>query len=405
MEKRWLDELLADTDRFFIDAIKAYVDGELMPLRGQLDDDKEHKLVREVLEGFVPIGFQKIIFPEEYGGMNIQSVVTMVTVGEDIARFDAGIALAISCTYWCWLPAIYAQSKAVLDRYAPRFCGDEVCLGAFNITEPASGCDIENPAMHGRTIKTFARRDGDEWVLNGTKCLASNSGVAALYCVVCSTAPDSGDEGIALIYVPASAKGLSFGRFEDKAGLHTVRNCDVYFDNVRVPRQNRAAGPGRDAELLYANVANGRLAIAAGSVGMAQGAFERVLEYTGNRVVGGKPVREHSIAANLLADMAIGIETARAYVLNAAYMYDHPQRYGEHHSAFMLSRASIAHHYATDVAVMVTNRAMELMGAYGYLRELGVEKYWRDCKMAQLAPGGSVVDQLDITRGYYEHDL
>ena len=133
--------------------------------------------------------------------------------------------------------------------------------------------------------------------------------------------------------------------------------------------------------------------------------FDKVLEFTGSRIVAGKPIREHSIAANLLADMAIGIETARTYVINVAYMYDHPEKYGEHHSTSMLSRTSIAHHYATDVAVMVTNTAMELMGAYGYLREVGMEKYWRDCKMAQLAPGGSVVDQLDITRGYYKHDL
>ncbi len=140
------------------------------------------------------------------------------------------------------------------------------------------------------------------------------------------------------------------------------------------------------------------------AVGNAQGAFERVLEFTSDRVVGrpGKPIRQHSIAAGMLADMAIGIETARMACAQAAYRFDHPEDYGPIHSLQQLSSASIAKVYAADTAVMVTNRAMELMGSYGYVRDYDVEKYWRDCKIIQLWEGGAQLGRFDVCRAYYD---
>jgi alkylation response protein AidB-like acyl-CoA dehydrogenase len=322
---------------------------------------------------------------------------------EEIARGDSGIAVAASVTAWAITPAIVAENKAVLEMLADMFSGSQVRLGCFAMTEPASGCDIENlPALHGRTIQTRAVLDGDEWVINGAKRFPSNAGVADIYCVVCQTEPNLGEEGIALIYVPSPWDGLSFGKFESKAGMQADRNADIYFDNVRVPRQYRAAGPGVDARLMKRNLTVGRVASAAMAVGNAQGAFEKAVEYTGSRVVQGRPIRQHSICAGMLADMAIGIETARAYYLQTAYMVDHPQTYGEPDSDAMLSKASLAKTYACDVAVMVTNKAMEVMGSYGYTREFDVEKYWRDCKEIQLWLGGAQLARLDVVRGYYE---
>ena len=158
----------------------------------------------------------------------------------------------------------------------------------------------------------------------------------------------------------------------------------MFLDDVRVPKEWRAAGPGIDAQLLHGNVAAARVNTGALAVGNAQGAFETVLKFTGERIVADKPVRQHSICAGMLADMAIGIETARNYVLTTAYMFDHPEIYGPPFADAMMSRASIAKVYAADVAVMVTNKAMELMGSYGYVRDYDVEKYWRDCKIIQI---------------------
>jgi alkylation response protein AidB-like acyl-CoA dehydrogenase len=401
------DIFVTDQDRLILGVIRSFVEQEIMPVRQQIDDDKDHVIVRRILEGLFGLGLMRAGLPQEYGGLVTAgtgaSSVTTCLVLEEISRGDGGIAVAAGVTAWALTPAIVGGNEAVLKLAGEMFSGSELRLGCFAMTEPASGCDIENlPTMQGRTIETKAVLDGDEWVINGSKRFPSNAGTADIYCVVCQTGPDLGEEGIALIYVPSPWQGLSFGKFENKAGMQADRNCDIYFDNVRVPRQYRAAGPGIDARLMKRNLTLGRVASAAMAVGNSQGAFERVLEYTGSRVVQGRPIRQHSICAGMLADMAVGIETARAYYLQTAYMYDHPEASGEPESDAMLSRASLAKVYASDVAVMVTNRAMELMGSYGYMREFDVEKYWRDCKEMQLWLGGAQLARLDVARGYYE---
>jgi alkylation response protein AidB-like acyl-CoA dehydrogenase len=179
----------------------------------------------------------------------------------------------------------------------------------------------------------------------------------------------------------------------------------IFLDNVRVPKDFRAAAPGVDAQLMHNNVIAARVLTAALAVGNAQSTFELVLKYTGERIVADRPIRQHSICSGILADMAIGIETTRNYIMTVAYMYDHPDIYGPPVSDFMLSRASIAKVYAADMAVMVTNKAMELMGSYGYVREYDVEKYWRDCKIIQLWEGGAQLGRFDVCRGYYDCNL
>ncbi len=401
------DVLLTDQDRLVLSVVRDFVEREIMPVRQQIDDDKDHVVVRRILRGLSGLGLMRAGLPQEHGGMTAggsgASNVTTCLVLEEISRADCGIAVAASVTTWALMPAIAAGNETVLKLMGEMFGGGELQLGCFAMTEPASGCDIENLAvLHGRPIQTRAVLDGDEWVVSGAKRFPSNAGVADIYCTVCQTDPSLGEEGIALIYVPSPWEGLSFGKFESKAGMQADRNCDIYFDNVRVPRQYRAAGPGDDARLMKRNLTLGRVASAAMAVGNSRGAFDRVLDYTGSRVVQGRPIRQHSMCAGMLADMAIGIETARAYYLQTAYMLDRPQEYGEADSDVMLSRASLAKVHACDVAVMVANRAMELMGSYGYMREFDVEKYWRDGKEIQLWLGGAQLARLDVARGYYE---
>jgi len=401
------DIFLTDQDRLVLQVIRAFVEREILPVRQQIDDDKDHVIVRRILQGLFDLGLMRAALPQEHGGLTPTgtraSTLTTCLVLEEISRGESGIAVAASVTTWALTPAVVAGNEAVLRVVGEMFSGSEFRLGCFAMTEPGAGCDIENlSVLRGRPIQTKAVLDGDEWVINGAKRFPSNAGVADIYCVVCQTDPNLGEEGVALIYVPSPREGLSFGKFETKAGMQADRNCDIYFDNVRVPRQYRAAGPGTDAQLMKRNLTVGRVASAAMAVGNAQAAFERVLDYSGTRVVQGKPIRQHSMCAGMLADMAIGIETARAYYLQTAYMLDRPEVYGEPDSDVVLSRASLAKVYASDVAIMVTNKAMELMGSYGYMREFDVEKYWRDCKEIQLWLGGAQLARLDVARGYYE---
>ena len=195
-------------------------------------------------------------------------------------------------------------------------------------------------------------------------------------------------------------KGLDFSDFEVKAGMAADRNCSIYFDNVRVPQRYRIAGPGDDAKLFRQTLVVGNLGSAGISVGTAQNTFEIVTKYTTERVAGGKPIKEHSVTAVMLADMAIGIETARTYALNVARMFDSPKLYGPRWSSEMVAKSRIAKVYAADVAVTVTNKAMELMGSNGYSRPYDVEKHWRDVKITQQWLGGSITGRLDIARHY-----
>jgi len=399
------DLYLTEEDRMIAKTYRDFVEKEIMPYRDQVDGN--HELVDKILTSMNKnLRTQSLSLPEEYGGGGITSLVTMGVIHEELGRGDSGIGAAATVTGWCFQPAGVAGNKAVLDKFAPQFCTDELKLGCFSMTEPGGthgggGCDIENPMMEGRKIKTTARLEGDEWVINGQKIWGSNSGVSDLYCVTCTTDPELGNEGIALIYIPHDAEGITYDNFERKAGMEGDRSCVVNFDNVRVPKEYRAAGPGKDAEILHLCILCARINTASLVIGNAQATFEIVLDYTGERVVGNKPIRQHSIAAGILAEMATGIATAREFNFATAYMLDHPEMYGGD-PKFLMSRATMAKVYSADVAVMVTNKAMELMGAYGYSRDYHVEKYWRDCKMVQLWEGGVQLGQFDICRGYYD---
>ena len=378
---------------------RQFTENEIFPVRQQIDDDKDHTQVIEPIfrRLLIDMSFQKMMVSGE-----AVSMVNQMGFMEEIARGDSGIAVALGCTNWCILPLIYEPYKRpdLLAELTAPFQEDDIHFGCFAMTEPEGGCDIENPRMMGRRIHTRARLDGDEWVINGAKQWPTNSGIASLYLTVCTTDPELGDEGIALIYVPYPIEGVSFSRFENKAGMQADRNCSIFYDDVRVPRRYRAAGPGDDAKLLHQNLAVGSVGSAIMSVGTAQNIFEIVTDYATKRVVAGKPIKEHSVNACALGDMAIGIETARTYTLNVAYMLDRPEIYGERWSEEMLAKSRIAKVYAADVSIMVANKAMEMMGSYGYTRDADVEKHWRDNKMMQQWLGGSHVGRLDIARHF-----
>jgi alkylation response protein AidB-like acyl-CoA dehydrogenase len=398
--------IVDEAGAMIVDMVRKFVESEITPFRDKFDDDKDHQLINEILIKMSALGIFNVSLPEEGSESESRMLPMACAVIEEFSRGDAGIGLVAAINNWAMAGAQYGRNREVIQAFQNRQKEKQPTFACFAMTEPASGCDVENlPEMHGRTIKTRAVQDGNEWVINGAKRFPSNAGISSFYCVVCQTDPGRGEEGIALIYVPEDAKGLGFGKFEVKAGLQSDRNCDIFFDDVRVPLTYRAAGPGEDAIILKRNVSIGRVVSAAAAVGCARGAFEECLRYTGERQVGGKTIREHSIAAGILADVITGIEAARAYYLQVAYMLDHPKQFGEVHSAAMISHASAAKNYACQMANQGIGRLMELMGSYGYIRDYHVEKYWRDVKEIQLWLGGHQLAQFDVVRRYYPYKI
>lgn len=383
-----------------LQSVRDFVDKEIMPVRIKLDESRE--ACEEVIGKLVHLGLQRYGLSPKYGGLPIGSAGEYCAVSEELARGDCGIATEMVCPVWLFGPAMRARNKVILEKFMAPFCEDRRHIACFALTEPEGGCNGEDPTQHGMTLRTTARLDGDEWVINGSKRWPGGAGIAEIYGVLCTTDPKLGEEGVALIYVPAGVPGLSFGKPENKMGMRCSDvNADIYFDNVRVPKNYRAAGPGDDWKLFRAALAWGRLGTAGFAVGSAQAVLEIVINYTGTRFYKGKAVREHTLQAAMIADMAIGIESARAYYLSVASMFDKQDQFGDPGGTFLMSKASGAKVYACDVTEMVCNRAMELMGAYGYIKEFHVEKYLRDSKMLQLWEGGGQLARIEAAMGYY----
>ncbi len=389
-----------------------FVDEQVMPRRRDLEGGPDrdpalaHETIENLLRGLIRLDIQRAFFPERIGGLGLTSRVTSCVVCEEIARGDIGLATTMTIIPWAFGPAMMTDNWTVLEKFGRMFCGSEHHMACLSMTEPAGGCNIEDGSQGGRTIRTRAELRGDMWVINGEKLWPSGAGVSEVYATVCTTNPELGDEGIAIIYVPKEAAGLSFGEPEEKMGLvFTDVNGAIYYEDVRVPKEYCAGQPGGEGAAVLRNVATARLEDAALATGAAQAVFEIVTEYTGGRYIQGKPVRDRSMHAGLLGEMATKIQVARSDYLVTASMFDRPEVYGEPYSDRQIARASATKVFATGMAIEVMQRAMELMGSYGYSPEYLVEKYLRDFMIIRLWLGGAQLGLLDAARGHYPLSL
>jgi alkylation response protein AidB-like acyl-CoA dehydrogenase len=398
-------------------SIADFVDKEIMPVRHKIDDDITHEeIIEPILKKLqIDLGWQKAMIPKDFGGNEMMSLVTAALKQEQLARADYGISLASACVDWVFAaatigylfpssPAVKEWGKTVLKEFAPKFTGDQLRFACFNMSEVQSACDIENHLNEARLIRTKAELRGDEWVINGAKHWASNSGIASLHCLACNMDPKSGAEGFALIYVPEPWPGVSHGKYEVKCGASGDRNTSTYFDNARVPIEWGLRGP--DAwEIFLNNVVSAFAMNIANCVGMMQGAFDVLLEYTGGRVVGGKPIREHLSTAMFLGEMIGAISVARGSFLEMCHQFDHPEIYGSWISDSMVAKARSSLSLIARMANDLISRGMEFMGAQGYAREGLYEKYYRDIAVAKLVLGGVQLGFFSGCRAFYDLDF
>lgn len=408
LRKKYLGAFDAnEEDMRILQAVHEFVNGEIMPRRQDLeggwhrDKHQAEEAFNKIHQGLVDIGVQRANWPESLGGLSVSGSVYNMII-EEISRGDAGVATHMSIINWVMSPAMIARRKDLLQEFVPQICDDRPHGCCMAITEPSGGTNTEDPTQHGRTIRTIAEADGDDWIINGHKIWPSGASVADIaYCVVCTTDPEAGDEGVALIYVPPDAKGLSFSQPFQKMGMcYTDVNTEIYFENVRVPKRHRVAGPGEDGKILHDIVGRGRLGTCSMALGAAQACFEIVLQWTLNREIAGRPVRSRSLHASILGEMAQKIESARAYAMQIGQMVG-SGKYGRAGDPFLLSKCSAAKEYACTSTLWVANKAMELMGSYGYAFDYHVEKYLRDVKILQLWLGGPQRALLDAALGYY----
>jgi len=396
-----LEHLLSKEELQIREAMREFTKKEIVPITKELEAD--YNRVEEVHQKLVDLGVQSDGYPEEYGGGGHGSMTGLGIICEELAKGDPGIALSAGINAGIVLgPAMEMKNKAVMDKFIPTFCSGKVAYACLSMTDEAGGADTENPLLHGSGIKTTAKLEGDEYVINGSKAWPTHGGIAECYLTICTTDPAAGDEGIALIYVPKDTPGLTFGEPEKKMLFKTSINSTIYYDNVRVPQEYRLVGPGMDGNIFAFATAGAGWHSTSIALGIAERAFEIVLDYTGTRMGGGKPVRQNSMVAGIIADMAIGIDMMKASFYNLSYMMDHLDVYGPPFSPQLISKASATRVFASDMVVNIVNKGAELLGSMAISEDFPYEKLLRDAKVTQLWLGGQQICRYRVARGYYD---
>lgn len=358
---------------------RSFAEKEIIPRAAEYDEKEE--VPWEIIEKAYAVGLMNTTVPEEYGGQGLNHV-TQALIAEELAYGCLGINGTFGANGLALTPLLLAGTEEQKQRFLKPFCSKPQ-LAAFCLTEPNAGSDASN-------IATTAVREGDEYVINGTKCFITNGGVAALYTVFCTVDRSRGLKGITAIVVPGDTPGLSAGKKEKKMGDRASHVGEVIFDNVRVPVSNRLGEEGEGFKIAMKTLDVTRPGVGATAVGVARRAFEEALKYAQQRVQFGKPIFHNQAIQFMLADMAMKIEAARALVWHACSLIDHGMR---------ASRVgAMAKCFAADVAMQVTVDAVQILGGYGYMREYPVEKLMRDAKILQIYEGTNQIQRLVIAR-------
>ncbi|MHB9144327.1 MAG: acyl-CoA dehydrogenase [Symbiobacteriia bacterium] len=361
-------------------AIREFVLKEVEP--GAAEREKNHEFPWGVFKALARDGYLCMQVPEQYGGGGAD-YISFAIVLEELARGDAVSSVMFEVHNTLHAEAILHFGSEEQKKYhLPRLARGEV-LGAYCLTEPSAGSDAG-------ALRTRADRDGDDYILNGQKTFITNGGVADQYIVMATVDPTKGAKGITAFIVTKDMPGVSFGKPEEKMGLHASSTTDVFLDNVRVPAANRLGDEGQGFKIALATLDGGRIGIAAQALGLTQKALDIALPYAKERQQFGKPIGEFQAIQWKLADMATELDAARLMTYRAAFLRQQGVK--------ATKEISMAKLFASDVAMKHTVEAVQILGGYGYLREYGVERLMRDAKITQLYEGTNEIQRLVISR-------
>jgi cyclohexane-1-carbonyl-CoA dehydrogenase len=353
---------------------------KIAPLAASIDEQGVFN--RDVEALCWELGLLTLVLPAEFGGLERDSGTALCLSVEEIARHCASSALLLIVQAVGSFPIVLGASEDLRTRVLSRI-GDERLLVGYLVTEPTAGSDVA-------AIRTSAVRDGNEYVISGMKCFATNGGVASLYSVLARTSKEGGHEGLSFFVVERDRAGVSIGRTESKLGQRGSNTTEVFLDNVRVPVENLLGEEGHGFRLAMKDFDMSRPAIAAQALGIAEGALDAMVRYATERQTFGKPIAEHQLIQAIIADSATLIEASRGLVYRAARQYD------EGLSSTKL--ASMAKCFASDSAMKITTDAIQVLGGYGYMKDFQVERMFRDAKLTQIFEGTNQIQRLVIAR-------
>ncbi len=372
--------LLTQDQEMVRDAVRAFAQEQIWPNAAKWD--KEHHFPKDVHKGLAALGAYGICVPEEFGGANLD-YVTLSLVLEEIAAGDGGTSTAISVTN-CPVNAILMKygNAAQKKQWLTRLAQGEL-LGAFCLTEPHVGSDAS-------ALKTTARKDGDEYVINGVKQFITSGKYGDVAIVIAVTDKAAGKKGMSAFIVPTSAPGYVVASLEDKLGQHSSDTAQIRFDDCRIPAENLIGSEGEGYRIALGGLEGGRIGIASQAIGMARSAFEVAVKYAKERESFGQPIFNHQAVGFRLAECATKIEAARQLTWHAASLRDAGRP--------CLTEAAMAKLFATEMAEQVCSAAIQTLGGYGYVRDFPVERIYRDVRVCQIYEGTSDVQKILIQR-------
>lgn len=377
-----MDFDLREEQEMVRNSVREFAQNEIAPVAREFDETEQFP--KKQIEGLAELGLLGMIIPEEYGGAGFDTVSYALAL-EEIAKADASVAVIVSVTNSvCCFPILKFGTEEQKHKYlVPLAKGEK--LGAFCLSEPQAGSDATG-------LKTRAVEDGDFYVLNGTKAWVTSGSEAEVFIVMAVTGEQNGKKEITAFIVEGGMEGFTVASHEHKMGQRASQTNEMSLVDVKVPKANVLGGIGNGMKVAFGSLDNGRIGIAALSVGIAQAALEEATKYSKDRIAFGKPISEFQAVQHKLADMAMNTEAARLLTLRAAAMKDanHKQ------TGIFSSQAKL---FASENANRVCADAIQIHGGNGYSRHYNVEKYYRDARITTIYEGTSEIQRIVISRG------
>nr|WP_295973709.1 acyl-CoA dehydrogenase family protein [uncultured Bacillus sp.] len=356
--------------------VRAFVEEYIMP--NALRYDEAQEFPSEVVEAAAKIGLLDFSVPKEFGGPGLDTL-SICIISEELGRGDVTMSTTIGGNGLAAYPVLYGGNEEQKKRYFQYLLDQK--LTAFALTEPAAGSDAG-------AVQTIAILDGDEYVLNGTKCFCTNGGKASVFTLIASTDPSKGTKGLSGFMIEADREGIIVGKKENKMGLRGSNTVEIILNNVRVPKENLIGKEGEGFKLAMITLDSARLSVGAAALGLSKRILEDTLQFLKTNTLGGKPMIASQYVQFKVADMATEIEAAQGIIYKTCYLKDSGERYSK--------EAAMAKTYCTDTAMKLAAMAVDLYGPYGYLHEAQIEKYMRDVKVMQIYEGTNEIQRVVI---------
>jgi len=370
---------LTEEQKALRDLARDFAEKEIRPKAAEYDENSTHPA--DIIQKAHDVGLMNPHVPEEYGGAGLASFDGML-MGEELSWGCAGIAVSIVANSLGSGPVLLAGTDDQKRKWLVPLIESPI-LCSFGLSEPNAGSDVSG-------IQTTAVREGDEYVINGSKMFITNAGHAAWIVVFASTDKSQGHKGLSAFVVPTDLEGVTVEKHLDKMGQRATDTSAIAFQDVRVPVDNLLGEEGEGFKIAMRTLDHTRPGTAAGAVGVARAAYEHAVEYSRTRVQFGQPIAMNQGVNFLIADMATEIEAARLLTWQAAWLFDQGKR--------ATLQSSFAKRFASDTAMKVTTDAVQIFGGYGYIKEYPVEKLMRDAKLFQIYEGTSQIQRLVIAR-------